>query len=626
MTAINGQVKWGQVMIWHNDTPGSPPWTYEMQNQQYSYQLAYLVSVNSPIFYQIIWTDTGGTMSPSLNEQYVPTNSGDIVNIIFHVLGTTEYPLPAFSEWDTLATIRKSRDLANTNMATGTTPNSQSFTIDISRICQDQLSYTLVPIGKGSFESSEFGGMNGGATVQDNITQAVSPYNLSRNGMYRTIEVHCTIEVLDSNGAIVTSSDTQGSTIALSVINSVPDFNQSTYYNNQFTLQKWGVSATSQKKALTNCPHQSVTTSTLPNMKKNVMLTDYAEWLYFYILEAYDGAQDLDHYNIYEVYGETFNAAGVKQDEFVLGSEWGYPIANDPTNMGARIQSDLSHSLEYNTGTDTQFAHEQSQIAVQNVSPGYINDHAYPPNVEDPYPYTGTQFSPIDSDVAYYKVYVRAYYYQNTGDSSGSPAPCVCWVSQRRSNVYWYKINDQEQQSVYDHVRFHWLNTMGGIDSYTATRDVVESISISKSLITTPLPSRRYHQSKVDGSNVALDRWAYYSDTNRGFDTYKGGQEVLSVEADVNNKVYTEPLNKVEATWLREMFTSPNVWVETPSKEEFDGGYMQNIYNPTLRPEANKYTPVIITNSEVVSLNQEEGLVKFNIEYTLSQGMITQRN
>ena len=48
--------------------------------------------------------------------------------------------------------------------------------------------------------------------------------------------------------------------------------------------------------------------------------------------------------------------------------------------------------------------------------------------------------------------------------------------------------------------------------------------------------------------------------------------------------------------------------------------------NDYLRPAKALYTPVILTNSEVVSLDQEKGLVKFNIEYTLAQGIITQRN
>ena len=616
MGAINGEVNWGQVMLWYNGSG------YMMQDQQYPFSGGYVVSANSPIFFQIVWTDVSGDVPDGLNEQYIPQNEGDIVNIIFHVLGTTEDPLPAVSEWDTLATIRKSRDLPNRNMATGTTPNSQSFTIDISRICQDQLSYTLVPIGKGSFESSEFGGMNGGPIVQDNITETVSPYNLSRNGMYRCIEVHCTIEMLDADGAVVESTTTKGSTLAIRVINSVPQFNENTYYNTEYIVQKWGVSSSTQKKALTNCPNEGYDTAAarMPEMMKKVQLDDQAEWLYFYCKEAYDGGDDTDYYNVYEMYGATYNSAGVLQDVFVLGSEWPYPIANDPTNMGTRIQSDLSHGFQYNTGTDTQFAHAQSQIMVQNVSPGYINDHAYPPQNAS-YPYSGVQFSPIDSNVDYYFVYGRGVYYSQLDTE---------WKTQRRTNVYYYKVDhNYEQQGPYEKVKFHWLNTMGGIDSYTATRDVVESISVAKSLITTPLPNRRYHQSPVesDGSTT-LDRWAYYSDTMRGFDTYKGGKEVLNVEADVNNKVYTEPLTKIEATWLREMFTSPNVWIETPSKGEAsaDASYYMNRYNDILRPELNKYTPVIITNSDIVSLNQEEGLVKFNIEYTLAQGIITQRN
>ena len=48
--------------------------------------------------------------------------------------------------------------------------------------------------------------------------------------------------------------------------------------------------------------------------------------------------------------------------------------------------------------------------------------------------------------------------------------------------------------------------------------------------------------------------------------------------------------------------------------------------NPYLRPESIIYKPVIITNSEVVSLDQEKGLVMYNIEYTISQGVLTQRN
>ena len=39
-----------------------------------------------------------------------------------------------------------------------------------------------------------------------------------------------------------------------------------------------------------------------------------------------------------------------------------------------------------------------------------------------------------------------------------------------------------------------------------------------------------------------------------------------------------------------------------------------------------EYIPVIITNSDIETVNQEAGLVKFNIEYTLAHKVITQRN
>ena len=36
--------------------------------------------------------------------------------------------------------------------------------------------------------------------------------------------------------------------------------------------------------------------------------------------------------------------------------------------------------------------------------------------------------------------------------------------------------------------------------------------------------------------------------------------------------------------------------------------------------------PIIITNNDIETVNQEEGLVSFNIDYTLSHKFITQRN
>ena len=127
--------------------------------------------------------------------------------------------------------------------------------------------------------------------------------------------------------------------------------------------------------------------------------------------------------------------------------------------------------------------------------------------------------------------------------------------------------------------------------------------------------SGSFTTSVIDSSN-------FHSDTMRGGDIYKGGREVLGVNAEKNLSVYTEPLNNVDSKWLSKMMLSPNVWVEMDTESTAYG--KANV--SYLRPSTKEYTPVIITNSDVETVNQEQGLVSFNIEYTLSHKVITQRN
>ena len=162
---------------------------------------------------------------------------------------------------------------------------------------------------------------------------------------------------------------------------------------------------------------------------------------------------------------------------------------------------------------------------------------------------------------------------------------------------------------------------MGGIDSYTAKRNIMESISVSRDTMETRSGDRTWYQDNKDGSGSLVNNDNYISNTMRGGDLYKGGREVLSVNAQRINSVYTEPLSKDTADWLEEIVTSPNVWIEMNTEATKRG----NTVNPFQRPSTKGYIPVIITNSEVETLN-EEGLVKFNIEYTLSHKVQTQRN
>ena len=611
MTAIRTgtSVGYGQQPLWTSSD--------EMQDQQTRFTANYLVSANTPMPYQVIWS--GG--SPVIDEMYVPSVEGDVVNAIFRVFGTTKYPEPSglTTNWEKIGEIKKSRDVPNIDIVSGQIALGQRFTVDISRMVADQLSYSLVPIGKGSWETSTWGGMNGGNQKQDNVTEAISPYNVSANGCWRAIKINVQYEVLNSNGEIELSSTETGASYTIRVINSVPSFSANTYLNQMNILDSNGVTQINRRRALTNCPNSTSSENSTPEYMLPLNPTSQACNLYFYVRESFPASDSTDFYNIYEVYGQAYNKDGTNGLSFVLGSNW-------KNSLGVTaICSDISHNFEKESST--KFAHFQSQLAVQNVSPAYINSHAYAPQEFD-YPYV-TARTPITADTSHYRVYVRGNYDTDTG------SPNV-WDQYRHSSVYWYSVNKEDNsnadnKTLFQPITFHWLNASGGIDTYVARRDVVEAISSNKSLIETKLPNRLFFQDNATtaGSIAVGD---YYNDGMRGFNTYQGGTEVLSVDARINSSAYTEPLIAAEAKWLREIFQSPNVWIEERSafdnEEDYlaDAAYHLNTLNSTLRPVPTMYKPVIITNSEVVSLDQEKGLVMFNIEYTESQGVITQRN
>ena len=461
------------------------------------------------------------------------------------------------------------------------------------------------------------------------MVEAVSPYNVTRNGTYRTVRVQANYEVLDANLQIVISSTASGQPAQVRAINSLVKFGQMNYYYALYKLDDYGISRTIQKRALTACPNQTVYISDVPEYKKPVMPDSQGEFLQFFMrtVDSYNSSYTPNTLSAvrYEVYGKAFYTDSTDA-EFVLGSTWSYPINNNAANIGERIQSDLSHTFVYETGTDKIFDKHQYNMSVQNVSAGYIDEHAYPPQDAD-YPYTTTQFSPINhasKTCTHYHVYVRGLYKEDDGT----------YHNVRKSNVYWYSIdrdtNDAKKPNEY--VKFYWLNCKGGIDTYTAKRNILHSLSISKDTFKTDNANKRYFQEDSDGSALTIKD--YYSDTMRGFDTYKGGLQVSSVNAQEANSVYTEPLSYTVSKWLSEIFTSPNVWIEDSAETNAecyndysrDFPYYMNDANPTLRPKSKIYKPIIITNSEVVTMDEENGLVSFNIEYTTSSGLKTQRN
>ena len=605
---INGATSWGIVP--YDDA------TSNLATMSYDYRNNFLKSANDPLRYQIQWfSSVGGTVTEGTEPNKdnwtgatpdASTGAGDLVNVIFKVYTTTDNSLTYPTSWDLIGTIKKSRDIANKKYLGGGVPSGHRFTIDISQLVADQLSYSLVPINKGTWQSYEWGGMNGGLTMQDNVIggtaaagSAISSYNVSPNGTFRKLRITTTYEVINGAGDLVTPTETSSSN-EISVINSVNQFgNDDVYYYQQFLHNEWAANSAKAKRFNTNCPNwytdENYNTVAL---NKKVRMDEQAEWLYWYVSNTFNEGDPTDYYNLVEIYGKTFTADGNLENEFVL--------------------ADFTTALDLNNATS--FAHEQKRMLVQNVSPDFINNNAFVPQNSSqeglPIPYT-TSISPITASTHRYRLYFRGHYYSQVLGN--------VWTSVRHSAVNWYEIDREDENIPYGYVRFHWLNRMGGIDSYTAKRNVMEGLTINREVIERKSGDRTWGQadSYYNGSTeTSVDSAAYISDTMRGGDIYKGGREVTNVSADRVQSVYTEPLNKSTAGWLEEIMTSPNVWIEMDK----EGTKRNNTQNPYLRPSTKGYIPVIITNSDIETVSQENSLVKFNIEYTLAHKVVTQRN
>ena len=587
-----GNLSWGIVPLnWSTTNLATMSWDYRSN---------YLKSANDQLRYQVQWTKA------NLNEGVEPSagnytgGQGDIVNAIFKIETTVDG-----TNWTTIGTIKKSRDIANKRYATGDAAPDHRFTIDISQLVSDQLSYSLCPINKGTWQSNYYGGMNGGAVMQDNVigTSAISNYNVSENGTFRRVKVSATFDIINGNGEITDAGYTLSSPPYVTVINSVNQYERdSVYYNSKdsttgsYTMTD--VPTETKRKSfkfLSRC-HNTSSTSIIP-FKKPIRVDEEAEFLQFFMFEG-----DSDN-----IGGTTFNSVG----------SIGLKVETFSAN-GASENTFYVREFEDNAilTTSTHWAAIQRGIFIQNISPSFINNAA----VKKTTPSAGTfpywdsySGSAITTSTSYYRVSVSKFALEN--------------FAERRCSEYRYYSIDRENENIpYGFVRFHWLNSMGGTDSYTAKRDVVEGLTISRSVVERNSADRTWYQADAYGINGSssgtINDSLYVSDTMRGGNLYKGGREVSNVNADKVQSVYTEPLNKSVAKWLEEMLLSPNVWIEKDT-EATAKGYSSN---PYLRPSTKGYVPVIITNSDAETVNQAEGLVKFNIEYTLAHKVQTQRN
>jgi len=552
----------------------------QLENMSYNWRSNYLKSANTQLRYQVMWNGLNEHQTPSKSGYNSQTEKGEIINMVFRVYASTQYPYPVSNNnWDLVATIKKARDIANKEYNTNNILSKQRFTIDISEICQDLLSYSLVPINKGTWQSSEWGGMNGGQTKNDNVTATISNYNVTPNGTYRHIKVEATPEVIVEDGTIeevVGQNPVVFNNIA--VINSVAQFEKDDiYYYSRYIIQKSLANVNNPRGFLSFCPNYTQTSIT--PFYKQVRVDEEAEWLYWWQRNMGNSGDQITKARLKV---ETYLSNGSLQNTMYL------------TDFNSNLDTEVVSST-------TVFKLNQNRICVQNVSPTYINANAVDNS-------GSTITNQIDSSTSYYKIHL-----EYTSQTSSVI---------RTTEYRYFKIDREDTKTPYDFVRFHWLNRLGGIDSYTAKRSIVESISVNRSTIETKSADRTWYQDDQLAGGTAVDSNNYISNTMRGGNLYKGGREVLNVNAQRNNSVYTEPLNRQTAKWLEEIMTSPNVWIEMDTDATARG----NTVNPYQRPSTKEYIPVIITNGDVETLNQEGGLVKFNIEYTLAHKVQTQRN
>ena len=602
MANILGDLDWGfQPLSTGTDLTGA----------FYNNRGNYLKSANDPLRYQVVYTRAGMTEATEPSSSNGTATTGDIIYIKFRVEVCMSEEDANINGWETIAEITKTRDIANKRYDTDAVATGHKFTVDVSHIVADELSYSLCPIGKGTWQSNKYGGMNGGQVMQDNIVSnsasmgnPVSNYNVSKNGAWRRLKITALPYIINNANEILYASD-QTSSDVITVINSVNQFEQDSLfytkndYAGAFQMNETATSSIYQSFKFFSRYDNFSDDSSIP-MKKPIRIDEEAEYLNFYFRNASSNNISSLGFNAVRAIGikvETFTSAGSAENTFYL---------NDFE----------SNFITANTVAGKKYIRKkQDSMFTQNISPSFINDHATCKSYNDSgsavFPYWTTYSgNKITSSTAYYRVSISRF---------GEYDPTE---TRRTSEYRYYTIDREDEKAAYAFVRFHWLNDMGAIDSYTAKRNIAEGYSISKDIVERKSVDRTWYQSNTGSAGTTLDDSLYISDTMRGGNIYKGGREVMNVNAERNLSVYTEPLNDVESKWLAKMMLSPNVWVEMDTQATKIG----NKNNPYLRPSTKEYIPVIITNSDVETVNQEQGLVSFNIEYTLSHKQITQRN
>ena len=574
-----------------------------------------LHSVNTDMTYQVWWQKTGLTQSQEGTGTGGVRIAGDLVNVIFNVYEYTTQSIGNFSTSDMnlIASIKKSKDIPTRwsgRKSENPTLGGHRFTIDISDICADLLSFSLVPnnIGTwgglntlgtgptGSMNSSTqpnlYGGLNG-QFIMENIalsatTGTASMHNLTANGADRRIRVVAQFEVMKSDGTLeISDSPNTRACRDIYIVNSAWQWGDKfNHMTNE--VRRYG----SNREFLTNSPNMyySAASSDLKNevYYKKVDLASQAEFLQWY-------QRDLPYISSGAVSDCDAFAIEVQVASTKAGLSTGTKYYLVDFMMGGRATINANGKID----------RSQYRQFVQNVSPDWINKHNNGTNIK----YSSPSYSsnPISATNPFYRLRVVA-------------TKATSATVETLTSHYYYEL-DLENKGNWDDtlgfqngVKFMWLNRMGGIDTYTAKFNITSSVEVSQNVITQKSPDRKH--SKKSDTTVA--------NSSIGTNMYPHSRQAININANRNFTVFTDPLTVRETKWLEEILTSPNVWV---MKKTSGSNYYKNLSTTNqARPSDIGYIPVLVTNGGTTLVDEENGLVQMNIEFSESHEINTQRN
>ena len=583
-----------------------------------------LYSTNEDMNVQVLWNDTGLLQDHEGTGGGNERVAGDLVNVLFDIYeqpcNFTSGVNTAANEWVKICTIKKAKDVPVKwqGFKTAEVPLAgHRFTVNLKPILNNILSYSLIPPGIGAWGGSDdgttgkqdgglngskgvFGGMNGQWQMNTVVSTSLTDmsFNFEGNGTCRRINVRARFELYASDGGLeMSTSPASRDTSSFWIYNGAPQLEERAALGGGGGIMEVNQYSSSTRQFMSDCPNgQSRIGGTTTDPDK----------IYFKKVRATDSSDYLQWWQSSTPYTSTTDLC----TDFALRVD--YSANKDFSSSSTVYLVDFASGLKANrSGTSAsnyKFSRSQYRTFAQNVSVGYINQHN---NGGESRLWAAGSYvaNPISAAKPYYRVSVF------TKNTSGGTF--------RNSEYRYYELDsniDNTNWSDIDGfkggVKFMWLNRKGGIDSYTAERNISSSVDVEQETITKQTPYSRFlWDSETLGSPLSSRVLS---------DMYPHEREVLNVNANNTYSVFTDPVNSAEAKWLKSLLTSPNVWVV---KENSRQDYMSDIdETENTRPGNVSYVPILITNSSTTVLDESTGLAAIQIDFVDSNPINTQSN